>query len=282
MNLTLLVVGERNYEKILQELEKDFILDCEDFNVVFLTGKAKKVKIKTNISFQILEFKNTSENEMLEYAFANLKLKNVLVFKESYTNFKPVEANKMLEKLAKKNFDLIVSKQNKKTNFATKIFKNLSNFFVKLFTGCSVYKGEADIMFLSDFAVSIVKQSPNKSAKYLKLNNFSGINEENSTISVQQKNKKHFNFKNFKLCMFLYFFLLAMITCNICLACLNVNVKTIFQIIFILLELAVFGIAFFATIKFLIFAKFGKLNFINEGVLAQTIVKGEDDGQQNN
>ena len=282
MNLTLLVVGERNFDKILQELEKDFILDCEDFNVVFLTRKAKEVKIKTKISFQILEFKNAKENEMLEYAFANLNLKNVLLFKESYTNFKTIEANKMLEKLAKKNFDLITSKQNKKNNILTRIFKEISNFFIKLFTGCSVYKGEADIMFISEFAVSIVKQSPNKSAKYLKLNNFSGINEENSSISVQQKNKKPFDFKNFKICIILYFVLLAMITCNICLACLNVNITTIVKIVYILLEVTVFGIAFFATIKFLIFAKFGKLNFINEATLTQTIVKGEIDGQQNN
>lgn len=278
MNLTLLVVGERNIKKILQELEKEFILDCEDFNVVFLTNKIKETNFETKISFQVLEFNNSSENEMLEYAFSNLNLKNVLLFKESYTNFKINEVNKMLEKLTKKNFDLIVSKQNKKTNFLTKAIKIVSNFFIKLFVGCKAYNGEADFMFLSEFAVSIVKQSPNKSAKYLKLNNFSGISEENSPINVQQKIKKPLCFKNFRTCIVLYSLLIILIAGNVCLSAFNVKISTIVNIIYILFDIAVFGLAFFSTIKFLIFNKYGKINFINEATLTQNIKKGEWNG----
>lgn len=275
MNLSLIFVGKRNYKKILEDIENNLVLDSSDFNVYFLTNEDfNHAELDTKIDYKILRFDQYStENEMLEYVFQNIKLGNVLLFKESYQNFNVEEANKMLISLTKKEHDLIITKQQKDENFFTKALFKIKKFVIKLFTGNNIYDGEADIMFLSTLSTSIIKQTPKKSAIYIKMNAWTGITPHIVKISSQDKIKKKTNFAKSTIVSLsaLCSLLLLMIVGNILFSVLKIKLPFIAMLSYILVEVALLGFICFVLLKMLVHKEYGKINFINEGILVQTI-----------
>ena len=276
MKTTFVFMGERNIKKILEGFENKIILPTSEYNIYFLTNKEIKQNIENdNVSFKIFTFDGYStDNEMLEYLFQNEALSDVIIAKSTYENINFEDFNRILrDNLSTKQ--IIISKQNKQVNFLGKIWGNIKKFFVKILFGFRKYSGEADLMYLNPLATSIVKNSPKRSPMFIHMNSWAGLSVHEMSITTQPKkrNKTKLSKSNLLTLSLTISSLLGLIVGNILFALLDLNLPFLALLSYILVEVAMFGYIAFYCIKIAFISKYGKLNFINEAVLTQTIDK---------
>lgn len=278
MKTTFVFTGKRNYKKILEGFQSKVNLSTYDYDILFLDNE---LRYNTNelgtlfpdLSFKIMIFDNYStENEMVEYLFQNQNLNDVIIVKSSYENINFEDFNNILKE-ASKGRDIVVSKQNKQANFFSKVWKNIKKFVVRYLFGFKMYNSEADIIYLSPLAVSIVKQSPKRSAMFTKMNTWAGLEAYEVLIMEQPKQKSEIKLsKNYLLSLIsAAAVFLGMIVGNILFSVLNVKLPFLAMLSYILVEVLIFGFFTFYGLKALFIKKYGKLNFINEAILTQTI-----------
>lgn len=278
MKTTFVFTGKRNYKKILEGFQSKVNLSTYDYDILFLDNE---LRYNTNelgtlfpdLSFKIMIFDNYStENEMVEYLFQNQNLNDVIIVKSSYENINFEDFNNILKE-ASKGRDIVVSKQNKQANFFSKVWKNIKRFVVRYLFGFKMYNSEADIIYLSPLAVSIVKQSPKRSAMFTKMNTWAGLEAYEVLIMEQPKQKSEIKLsKNYLLSLIsAAAVFLGMIVGNILFSVLNVKLPFLAMLSYILVEVLIFGFFTFYGLKALFIKKYGKLNFINEAILTQTI-----------
>lgn len=276
MKTTFVFVGDRNFKKILKGFEEKIILDNDEYDIFFLTKQTAQESLKeehSNASFKVLSFdKYSTENEMIEYLFQNENLNKTILIKSSYVNINFEDLNRLVKESFKTK-QVIISKQNSQKNFISKIWNNVKKFFIKLLFGFRTYSGEADLMYLSPLAVSIIKSSPKRSCMFTNMNTWSGIDVHEISIAEQPKQKNNEKIPKGLITSIIVSsaLLLGMIVGNVLFAILNVNILFLAYLAYILVELVLFGYILFFTIKLAFSRKYGKLNFINEGILTQTI-----------
>ena len=194
MKTTFVFTGKRNYKKILEGFQSKVNLSTYDYDILFLDNELRSNTnelgtLFPDLSFKIMIFDNYStENEMVEYLFQNQNLNDVIIVKSSYENINFEDFNNILKE-ASKGRDIVVSKQNKQANFFSKVWKNIKKFVVRYLFGFKMYNSEADIIYLSPLAVSIVKQSPKRSAMFTKMNTWAGLEAYEVLIMEQPKQK---------------------------------------------------------------------------------------------
>lgn len=274
MKTTFVFIGERNINKILEEFASKINLSSSEFDIIFMSKKPVAQDLKyQDLSYKVLVFDDYSnENEIIEYLFQNENLTNVIIAKSSYEKINIEDFNRIL-KDASKNKQVIVSKQNKQKNIFFKLWENVKSFFIKLLFGFKRYSGEADLIYLSPLASSIVKSSPKRSCMFTSMNTWSGIDVHETTIQEQPKQKSKIKISKTYIASisFAIIVLLGMIVGNVLFSVLNVNIPFLAYLAYILVEIVMFGYALFFGIKLAFVRKYGKLNFINEAVLTQTI-----------
>ena len=278
MKTTFVFTGKRNYKKILEGFQSKVNLSTYDYDILFLDNELRSNtnELETlfpDLSFKIMIFDNYStENEMVEYLFQNQNLNDVIIVKSSYENINFEDFNNILKE-ASKGRDIVVSKQNKQANFFSKVWKNIKRFVVRYLFGFKMYNSEADIIYLSPLAVSIVKQSPKRSAMFTKMNTWAGLEAYEVLIMEQPKQKSEIKLsKNYLLSLIsAAAVFLGMIVGNILFSVLNVKLPFLAMLSYILVEVLIFGFFTFYGLKALFIKKYGKLNFINEAILTQTI-----------
>ncbi len=278
MKTTFVFTGKRNYKKILEGFQSKVNLSTYDYDILFLDNELRSNtnELETlfpDLSFKIMIFDNYStENEMVEYLFQNQNLNDVIIVKSSYENINFEDFNNILKE-ASKGRDIVVSKQNKQANFFSKVWKNIKKFVVRYLFGFKMYNSEADIIYLSPLAVSIVKQSPKRSAMFTKMNTWAGLEAYEVLIMEQPKQKSEIKLsKNYLLSLIsAAAVFLGMIVGNILFSVLNVKLPFLAMLSYILVEVLIFGFFTFYGLKALFIKKYGKLNFINEAILTQTI-----------
>lgn len=278
MKTTFVFTGKRNYKKILEGFQSKVNLSTYDYDILFLDNELRSNtnELETlfpDLSFKIMIFDNYStENEMVEYLFQNENLNDVIIVKSSYENINFEDFNNILKE-ASKGRDIVVSKQNKPANFFSKVWKNIKKFVVRYLFGFKMYNSEADIIYLSPLAVSIVKQSPKRSAMFTKMNTWAGLEAYEVLIMEQPKQKSEIKLsKNYLLSLIsAAAVFLGMIVGNILFSVLNVKLPFLAMLSYILVEVLIFGVFTFYGLKALFIKKYGKLNFINEAILTQTI-----------
>lgn len=270
MITTFAFIGKRDYKKVIEAFKANMgFYDC---NLIFLTTEdldKKKFKDESiNNKFLIFE-KSAKENEMIEYLFQKEYLEKVVIFKETYTNFNFNDISKLLRESQKK--DVVVSKQNKNENFLKSLWHKIKKFVIKTFLGFNLYDAEADIIALSPLATSIVKQSPNRSAMFCKLNAWSGLSFSTSIIAEQNKVKTQNNTKVQTALLISSSVLLLMIVGHILFATLKIHLPFLALISYILVEIIILFASLLGLTKYLFFKKYGKINFINPANLVKTI-----------
>lgn len=278
MKTTFVFTGKRNYKKILEGFQSKVNLSTYDYDILFLDNELRSNTnelgtLFPDLSFKIMIFDNYStENEMVEYLFQNQNLNDVIIVKSSYENINFEDFNNILKE-ASKGRDIVVSKQNKQANFFLKVWKNIKRFVVRYLFGFKMYNSEADIIYLSPLAVSIVKQSPKRSAMFTKMNTWAGLEAYEVLIMEQPKQKSEIKLsKNYLLSLIsAAAVFLGMIVGNILFSVLNVKLPFLAMLSYILVEVLIFGFFTFYGLKALFIKKYGKLNFINEAILTQTI-----------
>ncbi|MCI5797461.1 MAG: hypothetical protein MR024_02400 [Firmicutes bacterium] len=278
MKTTFVFTGKRNYKKILEGFQSKVNLSTYDYDILFLDNELRSNTSELgtlfpDLSFKIMIFDNYStENEMVEYLFQNQNLNDVIIVKSSYENINFEDFNNILKE-ASKGRDIVVSKQNKQANFFSKVWKNIKKFVVRYLFGFKMYNSEADIIYLSPLAVSIVKQSPKRSAMFTKMNAWAGLEAYEVLIMEQPKQKSEIKLsKNYLLSLIsAAAVFLEMIVGNILFSVLNVKLPFLAMLSYILVEVLIFGFFTFYGLKALFIKKYGKLNFINEAILTQTI-----------
>lgn len=278
MKTTFVFTGKRNYKKILEGFQSKVNLSTYDYDILFLDNElryntSELGTLFPDLSFKIMIFDNYStENEMVEYLFQNQNLNDVIIVKSSYENINFEDFNNILKE-ASKGRDIVVSKQNKQANFFSKVWKNIKKFVVRYLFGFKMYNSEADIIYLSPLAVSIVKQSPKRSAMFTKMNTWAGLEAYEVLIMEQPKQKSEIKLsKNYLLSLIsAAAVFLGMIVGNILFSVLNVKLPFLAMLSYILVEVLIFGFFTFYGLKALFIKKYGKLNFINEAILTQTI-----------
>lgn len=278
MKTTFVFTGKRNYKKILEGFQSKVNLSTYDYDILFLDNELRSNTSELgtlfpDLSFKIMIFDNYStENEMVEYLFQNQNLNDVIIVKSSYENINFEDFNNMLKE-ASKGRDIVVSKQNKQANFFSKVWKNIKKFVVRYLFGFKMYNSEADIIYLSPLAVSIVKQSPKRSAMFTKMNTWAGLEAYEVLIMEQPKQKSEIKLsKNYLLSLIsAAAVFLGMIVGNILFSVLNVKLPFLAMLSYILVEVLIFGFFTFYGLKALFIKKYGKLNFINEAILTQNI-----------
>lgn len=278
MKTTFVFTGKRNYKKILEGFQSKVNLSTYDYDILFLDNELRSNTnelgtLFPDLSFKIMIFDNYStENEMVEYLFQNQNLNDVIIVKSSYENINFEDFNNILKE-ASKGRDIVVSKQNKQANFFSKVWKNIKKFVVRYLFGFKMYNSEADIIYLSPLAVSIVKQSPKRSAMFTKMNTWAGLETYEVLIMEQPKQKSEIKLsKNYLLSLIsAAAVFLGMIVGNILFSVLNVKLPFLAMLSYILVEVLIFGFFTFYGLKALFIKKYGKLNFINEAILTQTI-----------
>lgn len=278
MKTTFVFTGKRNYKKILEGFQSKVNLSTYDYDILFLDNELRSNTnelgtLFPDLSFKIMIFDNYStENEMVEYLFQNQNLNDVIIVKSSYENINFEDFNNILKE-ASKGRDIVVSKQNKQANFFSKVWKNIKKFVVRYLFGFKMYNSEADIIYLSPLAVSIVKQSPKRSAMFTKMNTWAGLEAYEVLIMEQPKQKSEIKLsKNYLLSLiFAAAVFLGMIVGNILFSVLNVKLPFLAMLSYILVEVLIFGFFTFYGLKALFIKKYGKLNFINEAILTQNI-----------
>lgn len=278
MKTTFVFTGKRNYKKILEGFQSKVNLSTYDYDILFLDNELRSNtnELETlfpDLSFKIMIFDNYStENEMVEYLFQNQNLNDVIIVKSSYENINFEDFNNILKE-ASKGRDIVVSKQNKQANFFSKVWKNIKRFVVRYLFGFKMYNSEADIIYLSPLAVSIVKQSPKRSAMFTKMNTWAGLEAYEVLIMEQPKQKSEIKLsKNYLLSLIsAAAVFLGMIVGNILFSVLNVKLPFLAMLSYILVEVLIFGFFTFYGLKALFIKKYGKLNFINEAILTQNI-----------
>lgn len=278
MKTTFVFTGKRNYKKILEGFQSKVNLSTYDYDILFLDNELRSNTnelgtLFPDLSFKIMIFDNYStENEMVEYLFQNQNLNDVIIVKSSYENINFEDFNNILKE-ASKGRDIVVSKQNKQANFFSKVWKNIKRFVVRYLFGFKMYNSEADIIYLSPLAVSIVKQSPKRSAMFTKMNTWAGLEAYEVLIMEQPKQKSEIKLsKNYLLSLIsAAAVFLGMIVGNILFSVLNVKLPFLAMLSYILVEVLIFGFFTFYGLKALFIKKYGKLNFINEAILTQTI-----------
>ena len=277
MKTTFVFIGNRNFKKILEGFNENKVnLSSDEYDIIFLSNKGNAQTLKEdfpNLSFKVLFFDEYStENEMIEYLFQNENLTNVVLAKSSYENVNFEDFNRILRESSKSK-QVIISKQNKQKSILNKIWDKIKKFFVKLLFGFRMYSGEANLMYLSPLAVSIVKSSPKRSCMFTNMNTWSGIDVHELTISEQPKQKNTAKTPKSQIIAisFAAALLLGMIIGNVLFAVLNVKIPFLAYLAYVLVEVALFGYDLFFSIKLAFVKKYGKLNFINEAVLTQTI-----------
>ena len=278
MKTTFVFTGKRNYKKILEGFQSKVNLSTYDYDILFLDNELRSNTSELgtlfpDLSFKIMIFDNYStENEMVEYLFQNQNLNDVIIVKSSYENINFEDFNNILKE-ASKGRDIVVSKQNKQANFFSKVWKNIKRFVVRYLFGFKMYNSEADIIYLSPLAVSIVKQSPKRSAMFTKMNTWAGLEAYEVLIMEQPKQKSEIKLsKNYLLSLIsAAVVFLGMIVGNILFSVLNVKLPFLAMLSYILVEVLIFGFFTFYGLKALFIKKYGKLNFINEAILTQTI-----------
>lgn len=278
MKTTFVFTGKRNYKKILEGFQSKVNLSTYDYDILFLDNELRSNtnELETlfpDLSFKIMIFDNYStENEMMEYLFQNENLNDVIIVKSSYENINFEDFNNILKE-ASKGRDIVVSKQNKPASFFSKVWKNIKKFVVRYLFGFKMYNSETDIIYLSPLAVSIVKQSPKRSAMFTKMNTWAGLEAYEVLIMEQPKQKSEIKLsKNYLLSLIsAAAVFLGMIVGNILFSVLNVKLPFLAMLSYILVEVLIFGFFTFYGLKALFIKKYGKLNFINEAILTQTI-----------
>lgn len=278
MKTTFVFTGKRNYKKILEGFQSKVNLSTYDYDILFLDNELRSNTnelgtLFPDLSFKIMIFdKYSTENEMVEYLFQNQNLNDVIIVKSSYENINFEDFNNILKE-ASKGRDIVVSKQNKQANFFSKVWKNIKRFVVRYLFGFKMYNSEADIIYLSPLAVSIVKQSPKRSAMFTKMNTWAGLEAYEVLIMEQPKQKSEIKLsKNYLLSLIsAAAVFLGMIVGNILFSVLNVKLPFLAMLSYILVEVLIFGFFTFYGLKALFIKKYGKLNFINEAILTQTI-----------
>lgn len=276
MKTTFVFTGARNFKNILQGFVSKVNLSIYDYNILFLTNEntnLTKEDLPQDISYSITVFDNYStENEMIEYLFQNEKLENVIIVKNSYQNINFEDFNRILKE-AQKGREVVISKQNKQENFFTKIWKNIKKFVIKSLFGFKIYDAEADIVFLNPLAVSIIKQSPKRSAMFVNINSWAGLEPFEVLISSQPKNKSQIKTsKTFYISLITSsIILLGMLIGHVIFSVFKIKLTFLLLLTYILLEIVLFGFIIFYVFKMLFLKKYGKLNFINEAILTQTI-----------
>ncbi len=278
MKTTFVFTGKRNYKKILEGFQSKVNLSTYDYDILFLDNELRSNTnelgtLFPDLSFKIMIFDNYStENEMVEYLFQNQNLNDVIIVKSSYENINFEDFNNILKE-ASKGRDIVVSKQNKQANFFSKVWKNIKRFVVRYLFGFKMYNSEADIIYLSPLAVSIVKQSPKRSAMFTKMNTWAGLEAYEVLIMEQPKQKSEIKLsKNYLLSLIsAAAVFLGMIVGNILFSVLNVKLPFLAMLSYILVEVLIFGFFTFYGLKALFIKKYGKLNFINEAILTQNI-----------
>ena len=130
-------------------------------------------------------------------------------------------------------------------------------------------------MYLNPLATSIVKNSPKRSPMFIHMNSWAGLSVHEMSITTQPKkrNKTKLSKSNLLTLSLTISSLLGLIVGNILFALLGLNLPFLALLSYILVEVAMFGYIAFYCIKLAFISKYGKLNFINEAVLTQTIDK---------
>lgn len=278
MKTTFVFTGKRNYKKVLEGFKSKVNLSTYDYNIIFLDnalqpGSEELENLFPDISHKIMIFDSYStENEMIEYLFQNENLNDVIIVKNSYTNINFEDFNNIIKE-ANKGRDIVVTKQNKQTNFFKKCWSAIKKFVVKFLFGFKMYNCEADIVYLSPLAVSIVKQSPKRSAMFTKMNTWAGI-EAHEVLSIEQPKQKSQSklSKNYIISLTAASVVfLGMIVGNVLFEIFNFHLPFLAKLSYILVEVLIFGFIAFYGLKALFLKKYGKLNFINEAILTQTI-----------
>ena len=160
---------------------------------------------------------------------------------------------------------LLATKQ--KLRLITKIWQKIKHFYVKYLFGFNLYKAEADIVYLSSLATSIIKQSPQRSARFVNTNAWSGLDPLEVTIAEQPKIKKKSNKHKIAGVATLALASLALIVGNVLFSVLNVKIPFLAYVAYILVEVATIAFTIFYITKLIFNKKYGKLNLIKEAIL---------------
>ncbi len=276
MVYSFVFLGERNKHKILEEFSSKIRLSTTSYQVIFLSNKPQKPEKLSEtfrrINFKTIIFKESAESEeMFETLIHSENLGTVILFKESAENINFNDVNKMLEQNSR-GAKIVISKQNKSTNWFFKTWQTIRNFFVKIFLGFNLYPGEADIVLMDNILVSTLSEMIGKSAVLTKVNAWSGVEPKVVTIDAQpQKPKENLNIRTFSYVLFWECVLLGMIVGNVLFAVLNVAVPFLAMFAYIVVEVGVFGLFMYTLTRALFKVYFGKVGLVTETEIVNII-----------
>lgn len=275
MIYSFVFLGERNREKILEELTKKISLSSAAYQVLFLTNKKPQNSRLSNsfpyTNFRTIVFNETASNEqMFETLVQRESLGNVVLFKETAKTINFDDVNRMIEQ-AQNGAKVIVSKQLKNDNFFSRAWEAVKNFFTRIFIGLKLYPGEADIILLDNVLVETLSQLDGKSALLTNVNGWAGINPKVVSISNQEKSKKSFKFKKFLMPIIWAALLLGMIAGNVLFAVLGVSLPFIGMFSYIIGEVALFGLFLYSLTRSMFSVRFGQIAYTLQAEIVEVI-----------
>lgn len=276
MNLeySLVFLGERNKKKILADISSNLKLAMASYQVIFLTktpSKEKLSEINTQLNFKTIVFdKQASNDEMVETLVQTESLGTLILFRENYVNINFKDINKMIELNSRGNM-LVVSKQNKKENVVTKVFKVIKTFFVRLLLGVQLFDGEADIVLLDRVLASTMIEMRGRSAALTKVNGWSGITPKYVGIDEQPKTKTKFPIKIFTPLIVISSIFMLLIITDIILSVLNVNIMFLGWFSLIAVQIGIFIMLIYSITKTCFRLKFGDISHVNQANILNKI-----------
>lgn len=275
MIYSFVFLGERNREKILNELTKKISLSSAAYQVLFLTNKKPQNERLSNsfpyTNFRTIIFNETATQEqMFETIVQRESLGNVVLFKESAKTINFDDVNRMIEK-AQNGAKVVISKQLKTDNFFFRAWEAVKNFFTRIFIGLKLYPGEADIILLDSILVETLSQLDGKSALLTNVNGWAGVSPRVVSISNQEKSKKPFNFRNFLMPIVWATLFLGMIIGNILFAVLGISLPFIGIFSYIVGEVAIFGLFLYSLTRSMFRMRFGQIAYTLQAQILDVI-----------
>ena len=257
MGYNLVFLGNRDRNKILEDISSNFRLISSSYQVIFLTNTKPTDKIETNkkLNYKTIVFESSAKNEEMFETYIQKEGKDsIILFDETAINIDWNDIINMIKKHSNGSSMLIVSKQKDEENFFQKIFFNIKNFFAKIFLGFKIFKGNAEIVLLDKVLVSTIKEIPGRSATLTKINGWSGIEPKYIEIAEQPKQniKLKYNSNDFISVIIFSFIFLSFIATDIILGVLHISLPFLLIFLFIVLHIGMLSLLlYFLTKTFL-------------------------------
>lgn len=277
MEYNLVFVGNRDRNKIIEDISSNLRLITSSYQVIFLTNKKPIDKINTTnkkINYKTIVFESSATNEeMFETYIQKEGKESIILFNETAINIDWTDILNMIKRHSNGNNLLIVSKQKDDENILKKIFFNIKNFFAKIFLGIKIFKGNAEIVLLDKLLVSTIKEMPGRSATLTKINGWSGIEPKYIDIQEQPKQniKLKYKTKDFISVIISSSIFLLFIIADIILGVLHIPLSFILLFLFIVLHIGILALLLYFLTKTLFRINYGNLKYVSKAKIIDEI-----------